>query len=47
MSHPDLRAKPGRESNVCQDQVSHMMTHGIETNVTSLIYNGVLYKIVK
>jgi hypothetical protein len=24
-----------------------MMTHGTETNVTSLIYNGVPYKIVK
>jgi hypothetical protein len=27
--------------------LTHMMTHGIEKNVTSLIYNGVLYKIVK
>jgi hypothetical protein len=27
--------------------LTHMMTHGIETNVTSLIYNRVLYKIVK
>jgi hypothetical protein len=24
-----------------------MMTHGTETNATSLIYNGVLYKIDK
>jgi hypothetical protein len=27
--------------------LTHMMTHGIETNITSLIYNGVLYKIIK
>jgi hypothetical protein len=27
--------------------ITHMMTHGIETNVTTLIYNRVLYKIVK
>jgi hypothetical protein len=26
--------------------LTHMMTHGTETNVTSLIYNGGLYKIV-
>jgi hypothetical protein len=26
---------------------THMMTHDTEINVTSLIYNGVLYKIVK
>jgi hypothetical protein len=25
----------------------HMITHGTEMNVTLLIYNGVLYKIVK
>jgi hypothetical protein len=32
---------------VLGSSLTHMMTHGIETNVTSLIYNGVMYKIVK
>jgi hypothetical protein len=27
--------------------LTHMRTHDTETNVISLIYNGVLYKIVK
>jgi hypothetical protein len=41
--------KPGREIITKYDRVKshHMMTHGTETNVTSLIYNGALYKIVK
>jgi hypothetical protein len=48
LSHPDLRGKPGRISNVCyRSSFTHMMTHGTEKNVTPLIYNGVLYKIVK
>ena len=33
--------------NVLGSSLTHMMTHDIETNITSLIYNGVLYKIVK
>jgi hypothetical protein len=32
---------------VLGSSLTHMMTHGTETNVTSLIYNEVLYKIVK
>jgi hypothetical protein len=32
---------------VLGSSLTHMMTHGTETNVTSLLYNGVLYKIVK
>jgi hypothetical protein len=32
---------------VLRSSLTHMMTHGTETNVTSLLYNGVLYKIVK
>jgi hypothetical protein len=32
---------------VIGSSLTHMMTYGTETNVTSLIYNGVLYKIVK
>jgi hypothetical protein len=50
MSHPGSRgSKPGRESSpsVLGPSLTHMMTHGIETNVISLIYNGVLYKIYK
>jgi hypothetical protein len=33
--------------NVLGSSLTHMMTHDIETNITSLIYNEVLYKIVK
>jgi hypothetical protein len=32
---------------VLGSSLTYMMTHGTETNVTSLIYNKVLYKIVK
>jgi hypothetical protein len=32
---------------VLGSSLTHMMTHGTETNVASLIYNGVLYKITK
>jgi hypothetical protein len=32
---------------VLGSSLTHMMTHGIEMNVTSLLYNGVLYKRVK
>ena len=42
VSHPDFRGpKPGREiiiKCVLGSSLTHMMTHGIETNVTSLIY---------
>jgi hypothetical protein len=46
---PDFRGrKPEREIKcVLGSSPTHMMTHGTETNVTTLIYNGVLYKIVK
>jgi hypothetical protein len=50
VSHPGFRGtKPGRESSpsVLGSCFTHMMTHGTETNVTSLIYNRLLYKIVK
>jgi hypothetical protein len=49
MSHPVFRGrKPEREIKcVLGSSPTHMMTHGTETNVTTLIYNGVLYKIVK
>jgi hypothetical protein len=47
VSHPDLRDKLGRELNVLGSSITHMMTRGTETNITSLIYNGILYKIVK
>jgi hypothetical protein len=50
LSHPGFRGtKPGRESSpsMVGSSLTHMMTHGTETNVTSLIYNGVMYKIVK
>jgi hypothetical protein len=33
--------------SVLGSSLTHMMTHGTETNVTSLIYNRVLYKIDK
>jgi hypothetical protein len=32
---------------VIESSLTHMITHATETNVTSLIYNAVLYKIVK
>jgi hypothetical protein len=32
---------------VLGSSLTHMMIHGTETIATSLIYNGVLYKIVK
>jgi hypothetical protein len=32
---------------VMGSSLTHMMTQGTETNVTYLIYNGVMYKIVK
>jgi hypothetical protein len=32
---------------VLGSSLTHMMTHGTEMNVTSLLYNGVMYKIVK
>jgi hypothetical protein len=32
---------------VLGSSLTHMMTHGTEMNVTSLIYSEVLYKIVK
>jgi hypothetical protein len=48
MSHPDLGVQTRvRLTRVMESSLIHMMTHGTETNVTSLIYNKVLYKIVK
>jgi hypothetical protein len=41
--NPGANLSPG----VLGPSLTHMMTHGTETNVTSLIYNEVLYKIVK
>jgi hypothetical protein len=40
---------PGANFTKCVlgSSLTHMMTHATETNVTSFIYNGVLYKIVK
>jgi hypothetical protein len=32
---------------VLLSSLTHMMTHGTETNVISLVYDGVPYKIVK
>jgi hypothetical protein len=32
---------------VLGSSLTHMITHGTKTNVTSLIYNGVMYKLVK
>jgi hypothetical protein len=37
LSHPDLRDKPGCVSYVCQTRSTHIMTEGIETNVTDFI----------
>jgi hypothetical protein len=49
LSHPGFRdTKPGRELHcVLGSSLTHMMTHATEKNVTSLIYNEVLYKIDK
>jgi hypothetical protein len=44
MSHLDFQACV---KCVLRSSLTHMMTHSTETNVTSLIYNGVLYKINK
>jgi hypothetical protein len=32
---------------VLRSSLTHIMTHGTETNVTSLMYNEILYKVVK
>jgi hypothetical protein len=51
MSHPGFGGTKTRartqSPGVLGPGLTHMMTHGTETNVTTLIYNGVLYKIVK
>jgi hypothetical protein len=50
VSHPSFRGtKPGRESSPSElgPSLTYMMTRGTKTNVTTFIYNGVLYKIVK
>jgi hypothetical protein len=49
VSHLDFRGpKPEHElHSVLGSSLTHMMTHGTEMNVTSLIYNKVLYKIDK
>jgi hypothetical protein len=48
VSHPDLGGQTrSRLTCVLGSSLTHMMTHGTETNVTSLIYNGVMYKIIK
>jgi hypothetical protein len=39
MSHPDLRANLGANKCVLGSSLIHIMTHGTETNVTSLLYN--------
>jgi hypothetical protein len=40
--HPlDLRAKPGVNQMRARTSLTHMMTHGTETNVTSLLYNRI------
>jgi hypothetical protein len=45
MSHSDLGVQTrARFTCVLGSSLTHMMTHGTETNVTSLIYKGVLYK---
>jgi hypothetical protein len=36
-----------RLTYVIGSSLTHMMSHGTVMNVTSLLYNGVLYKIVK
>jgi hypothetical protein len=48
LSHPDLGGQTqARLTCVLGSSLTHMMTHGTETNATSLIYNGVMYKIDK
>jgi hypothetical protein len=48
VSHPVLGVQTqALFTCVIGSSLTHMMTHGTETNVTSLIYNEVLYKIVK
>jgi hypothetical protein len=48
VSHLDLGGQTrARLTCVLGSSLTHIMTHGTETNVTSLIYNRVLYKIVK
>jgi hypothetical protein len=48
LSHQDLGGQTlARFTCVLGSSLTHMMTHGTETNVTTLIYNRVLYKIVK
>jgi hypothetical protein len=43
VSHPDLGGQTrARLTYVLASSLTHMMTHGIETNVPSLIYNRVL-----
>jgi hypothetical protein len=45
LSHPDLGGQTrARLTCVLGSSLTHMMTHGTKTNVTSLIYNRVLYK---
>jgi hypothetical protein len=40
LSHPDLGVQTqARITCVLGSSLTHMMTHGIETNVTSLLYN--------
>jgi hypothetical protein len=36
-----------KSPNVLGPSIIHMMTHCTKTNVTTLIYNRVMYKIVK
>jgi hypothetical protein len=48
LSHQDLGVQTrARLTCVLGSSLTHMMTHGTEMNVTSLMYNEVLYKIVK
>jgi hypothetical protein len=44
LSHPDFWACV---KCVLGSSLTHMMAHGTEMNITSLTYNGVLYKIDK
>jgi hypothetical protein len=41
VQNPGAKLSP----SVLGSSLTHMMTYGTETNFTSLIYNGVLYKI--
>jgi hypothetical protein len=51
VSHPGLRGHQTRTRKakcvLLGSSLTHMMTHGTETNITSLIYNIILYKIIK